>query len=141
MWKRFPLGVTVLGAIGAILIVLEGVFFVGTLDYIPPAFIFGYGVTVSAATMGLIAIIEGSLALCLMLLVYAEPGAHVLVGIGAISLALLSLFTGGGFLLGALILWVSGAVTIYFGLREGEPETVASPADRFEDDEPARTVG
>jgi hypothetical protein len=135
MWKRYPLGATVLGATGAILIVLEGVLFVGLSWSIPAGSIFGNGLGSSTATMGIVAIVEGGLALGLMLLVYAQPRLHTFVGIGAITVSLLSLFSGGGFLLGALLLWVGGAVAIYFGLERDVPEYIERPADHFDDEE------
>jgi hypothetical protein len=138
--RRYPFGATVLGAIGAMLIVLEGIFFVADGPNITPAHIFGYGLAISAAGMGIIAIIEGCLALGLLLFVYAEPGGATLVGIGTISLALLSLFIGGGFLLGALLLWAGGVMAIFYGLEHRAPEALNGPADLFEDEEPARTT-
>lgn len=135
MEKGYPFGATVLGAVGAILIVLEGVWLTSTGNpFMPTSWpVFALGLSVSTSAMAILSILFGGLGLALTLLVYLWPDVHTFTGIGTITIASLSLFTGGGFLLGALLLWVGGILAIYFG-RASFPEEVARPPDRFDDD-------
>lgn len=136
MRTTYPLGATVLGAVGALLIVLEGVFLtVAGSSLMPISWtVFALSTTVSTSVVAAVTIGLGGLALALTLLVYLWPETHTFGGIGMISIASLSLFSGGGLLLGALMLWVGGVLAIYFGRQTGIPEDVARPQDRFEDD-------
>lgn len=132
----YPLGATVLGAVGAILIVLEGVSLTGSTNSFVPInwTIFALSTTVSTSVVAAFTIFLGGLALALTLLVYLWPEGHTFAGIGTISIASLSLYSGGGFLLGALLLWVGGVLAIYFGRQRGYSEETARPPDRFEND-------
>lgn len=135
MQKGYPLGATVLGAVGAMLIVLEGVSLTSPSGPFMPTNwpVFALGLSVSTTALAIFSIVLGSLGLAFTLLVYLWPDAHTFSGIGAITIALLSLFSGGGFLLGALLLWLGGVLAIYFGLRTSFPEEMARPPDRFVD--------
>lgn len=141
--KGYPLGATILGAVGAILILLEGVFLTGAGNSFLPSswLVFALGTSVSTSVVAIVTIFLGGLALAFTLLVYLWPEAHTFAGIGAITIASLSLLSGGGFLLGALLLWVGGVLAIYFGLRTSFPEETARPVDRFEGDGEPRPVG
>jgi hypothetical protein len=118
--RSYPLGAFVIGAAGAVLIVLEGVYImtIGVSlagnDLIPTGLL-----VTSFEQLGVLTVIGGALALGLMLLVYARPNTHTFVGVGTISLGVLSLFSGGGFLLGAFLLWAGGVMAVYRGLRSG----------------------
>lgn len=136
MRSGYPFGATVLGALGAILILLEGVYLSGTRNSFLPInwTVFALSTTVSTSVVAAFTIFLGGLALALMLLVYLWPEARTLAGIGTISIASLSIFSGGGFLLGALLLWVGGVLSIYHRRPTGFPEETTRPPDRLEDD-------
>ncbi len=143
MQKGYPLGATVLGSVGAILIVLEGVFLTGTGNsFLPSGWpVFALGTSVSTVVVAILTIFLGCLALAFTLFVYLWPEAHTFAGIGTITIASLSLFSGGGFLLGALLLWVGGVLAIYFGLRTSVPKETVRPPDRFDEDAKPRPMG
>jgi hypothetical protein len=110
----YPFGAVVLSFAGALLILLEGVYLVSTRvnapfnDFVPSG-----PLIPSVQVLGSLACIEGAAILALALWVYTQPEFHTVVGIGSLTIALLSLYSGGGFLAGATLAWVGGILAIY----------------------------
>jgi hypothetical protein len=67
----------------------------------------------SPQVSGSIVFIEGALLLALSLIALAWRGWHRSVGVGALTIGLLSLFSGGGFLVGAFLAYFGGIIAIY----------------------------
>jgi hypothetical protein len=129
----YPFGAVVLSFAGALLIILEGVYLVAARvnapfnDFVPTGLLIP-----SAQTLGFLACLEGAAILGLALWVYAQPEFHTVVGIGSLTIALLSLYSGGGFLAGATLAWVGGILAIYH--RAGSSAAgVFTPEDLEED--------
>ncbi|HTP53838.1 MAG TPA: zinc ribbon domain-containing protein [Thermoplasmata archaeon] len=99
-----------LSAVGAVLVFLEGVYLtmvsnaVSRLGYLSLS-----GVIAELAAVGIVA---GMLVFVLALVAYSNPDAHTGCGIAILSVSLLSLFGGGGFLVGALLGSVGGILAI-----------------------------
>lgn len=108
----YPVGAAVLNVVGGLLMMLEGVYFAAYGSSIPSG-----SLIPSLRVSGYLAVVEGALVLGLGLLVFTWPSWHRVVGIGSISLGLLSLFSGGGFLLGAFLAWIGGVIAIYHAPR------------------------
>ncbi|MGP8158058.1 MAG: DUF6114 domain-containing protein [Thermoplasmata archaeon] len=110
----YPFGAVLLNFAGALLIILEGVYLVSSHvnapfnDFVPTGLLIP-----SAQALGYLACLEGAAILVLALWAYAQPEFHTVVGIGSLTLALLSLYSGGGFLAGATLAWVGGILAIY----------------------------
>lgn len=110
----YPLGAAILSAAGALLIVLEGIYLLSsrgipsTNGFYPSDFLIP-----SVQVAANIALLEGAVALGLALMVYERPRSDTFVGVALLTIALLSLFIGGGFLLGAMLVYVGGIMAIY----------------------------
>jgi hypothetical protein len=129
----YPFGAVVLTFAGALLIVLEGIYLVLSHvsaplnDFVPTGLLIP-----SVQVLGFLACVEGGAILGLALWVYAQPEFHTVAGIGSLTIALLSLYSGGGFLAGATLAWVGGILAIYH--RPGPSFAGAySPEDLAED--------
>ncbi|MFZ0891883.1 MAG: hypothetical protein WB778_10155 [Thermoplasmata archaeon] len=100
----YPLGAVVPLVVAAISMMLEGIYLIAyrwspnVLWLVPSGFL-----TPTPYVSGSIAMVEGIFLLVLSLIALAWRGWHRSVGVGALTLGLLSLFSGGGFLIGAFL--------------------------------------
>ena len=101
--------------VGALLMMLEGVLFAAygggwqSVGLIPSG-----GFIPSVQTSGYLLFVEGALLLVLLLGVLNSPSTHRFVGVAALTLGLLSLFSGGGFLVGAATAYLGGVLAVFF---------------------------
>ncbi len=127
-----PVGVCVLSAFGGALIFFEGLFaWVGALQLDS-----GYGATTfgTPPAVGPLGLVLGVFTIALAFALLVNPRNHTGLGIGLITFALLSLFFGGGFFLGALFAYAGGVLAILLTPRPGPP--VTAPAIESELDDP-----
>jgi Family of unknown function (DUF6114) len=122
-----PQGAAFLIGIGAMFVVLEGLFFlfVGTFAVGPTYGVLG-GALISA---GFADAIVGALLFGVALLTSAEPHHHVANGLLAIVLVVLSLLFGfGGFFIGAFLALVGALWAIFWTPRGGPVVVTVTPA-------------
>ncbi len=127
-----PVGVCILSAFGGALIFFEGLFaWVGALQLD-----FGYGATSfgTPPTVGPLGCLLGVFTIALAFALLLIPRSHTGLGIGLVTFALLSLFFGGGFFLGALFAYAGGVLAILVAPRAGPP--VPAPSIESELDDP-----
>ncbi|MGP8077856.1 MAG: hypothetical protein ACLQD8_03975 [Thermoplasmata archaeon] len=108
-------GATILGLAGAGLIGLQSLYTLLVAGSVP--FSLEISVPWFTPVAGTLGAIDASVLAAVSLLLYFWPRAHVGLGIALITFSVLSLNSGGGFLLGALLAYVGGVVAI--GLRPG----------------------
>ena len=109
--------------VAAILMMLEGVYFIAYGSTISFSSIIPSGATIpSLYVSGYLAFLEGALLLVLAVIAVSWRGSHRLVGVGSLTIGLLSLFSGGGFLIGAALAYVGGIIAVYHS-----PPTLATP--------------
>jgi hypothetical protein len=109
--SRIPLGAIALAFLGGFLILLEGAVYLVlgiSVDALSTA-----GNGTPSPGVGLLAILFGSVILVLSGVVIAIPGAHRGLGLAILTLSLVSLPLGGGFLLGTLVGWVGGVAILF----------------------------
>ncbi|MGP8072639.1 MAG: hypothetical protein ACLPZM_05870 [Thermoplasmata archaeon] len=134
--RRYPTAMALPLVVAAVTMMLEGVYFVAYYAGTPSsAFIPSGSLVPSLYVSGFLVFLEGAFILGLALLVLTGPSWNRLVGIGAISLGLLSLFSGGGFLVGAVLAWFGGIFAIYY-IPSPTPATPARPEAEVLDDDP-----
>jgi hypothetical protein len=131
----YPIGAVGLSVVGAIFLELEGIYvsllggsFSLTNDLVPSG-----PLVPSPAVLGVLALVEAAVALALAVLVYTSPGTHTFAGIASLTVALLSLYSGGGFLIGAFLVYVGGVIAVYHGT--GRRRRPPVPAELEESDE------
>ena len=106
----------------AVLMMLEGLYLVAYGSNLTFSTLIPSGSTIpSLYYSGYVAFLEGVLVLVLAIVAVAWRGWHRFAGVGSITLGLLSLFSGGGFLLGAFLAYVGGVIAVYHN-----PVSVAS---------------
>jgi hypothetical protein len=118
-------------AVGAVLIALEGLYLVvagPTTSYFG-SLATGGTFVVSTTALGVLAVLAGLSGSGLAAMVSARPDHHTFVGGASLTIALLSLFAGGGFLLGAALLYVGGCLALYY-----RPAPALSPQEDAPDD-------
>jgi hypothetical protein len=121
--SRYPRGAVVPLLIGALLMMLEGVYLIAYGSSITFSALIPAGATIpSLYVSGYLAFVEGALLLVLSMMAVAWRGAHRFVGVGSLTIGLLSLFSGGGFWIGAAFAYVGGVIAIYH-----TPTSAASP--------------
>ena len=132
----YPVGAVLLSAIGACLLELEGVYLslLGGSTPLTGGLVPASATGTSPEVLGVLALVEATVVLALSFLVYTSPGTHLFVGVAGLTIALLSLYSGGGFLIGAFLIYVGGVVTIYH--RPGRRPRPAPPIapEEVEDD-------
>jgi hypothetical protein len=135
MRSSYPAAAAVPLVIASISMMLEGVYFAAYGGGLPgSAFIPSGSLIPPLQVSGYFAFLEGAVILFLSLVVLAWPGWHLLVGIGSITLGLLSLFSGGGFLAGAVLAYIGGIIAIYHTPRHAAPNEVDLAMEIIEDD-------
>jgi len=117
-----PLIASALAGAGAVLVAVEAAFLVlYPTNYTAPR-LGTYNLSVES--LGVMAFVEAAVLLAAAVGLYLSPRSHLELGVVAITIALLSLYAGGGFFLGALLGYFGGMLAIFH-----EPEqTVAAPA-------------
>ncbi|MFZ1023636.1 MAG: hypothetical protein WAN87_05835 [Thermoplasmata archaeon] len=131
-----PLGAVVPLAVAAISMTLEGIYLMAyrwspnVLWLVPSSFL-----SPSPYVSGSIALTGGAILLALALVALAWRGWHRSVGVGALTLGLLSLFSGGGFFIGAFLAYFGGVIAIYHTPPPGR-SSVAGPSPDSPDYDP-----
>jgi hypothetical protein len=91
-----------------------------------------YGIAVALPTLGAIGGFESAVLLGASLLLYEFPHLHSTAGVALLTFALLSLFSGGGFILGALCGYVAGLLALSFSpgpRRRPTPESLREASE------------
>ena len=125
-----PTGATVLGAAGGVLIALQSLYLAVYGNYLTP---FGWsGLSISGNALGGVGLLESTAIVALSVLLYAMPYRHAMIGVGMVTFALLSLASGGGFVIGAFLAWVAGVMGVMLfpaPRRQPSPESIREAAD------------
>jgi hypothetical protein len=121
----------VLGITGAVLIALESIYQIAygsslvTLN--------GLGLAYSVRTLGVFGAFESVLLVVFCVLLFEYPHLHKTCGVALLTLAVLSLFSGGGLLLGTLCSYVAGVLSVFLFPVPRRRPTAASLRDSAED--------
>lgn len=100
--------------VAAILMMIEGIYFVAYGSSVTYNVLIPSGLLVpSLYVSGYIAFLEGALVLALALIALTWRGWHRFVGVGCLTIGLLSLFSGGGFFVGAVVAYIGGIIAVY----------------------------
>ena len=104
-------GALVMAVIGALLIFFQslGLVFVGALV---PALTWG-DLGLSFGVLGWFGILVALLLVALSVWLYSAPEQHLILGVGMLTLAVLSLYSGGGLILGFLLSYVGSLLAIF----------------------------
>jgi len=110
-------GAVLIGIVGAILVLLQSSYLalLGSSVPLTPTL---YGIGLSLQAIGWLGLAEGAALVLFAVLLSFNPHRHMWAGIGLMTLGLVSLYGGGGFVLGALLCWVAGLLAIM--ARPGE---------------------
>ena len=124
-------GPAVLGAFGGTLVALQSIYLVAYGDYLAPVAWTGW--ISSGQTLGGLGLLESAALFGLAFWLLRQPHHHVLLGIGSLTIALISLFSGGGFWLGALCAYVAGVMAIRLSPEPHRPPDPASVREAEDD--------
>lgn len=123
-----PILAFLLTLIGAILMIVEGIFLTvvgsaaGTAGFASAATLLG--------DLGFLGGLFGFIVLLLAIALFRNPYSHVGYGIAILILSLLSLFGGGGFILGLILGMVGGIMAIIFSPEQDDlPPSLAPVPD------------
>jgi hypothetical protein len=121
----------VLCIVGALLILVQSVdlVLVGRFFQSPTWGVLGVSITVLGGFGILLAILLEIFAMAL----YFAPNRHLTLGVGMMTFSLLSLYSGGGVILGFLLCYVAGLIAIFATppsvVRGGTPVVAPEAAD------------
>lgn len=125
-------GAMVLCIVGAGLILVQGVYdlALGSLLQSP---LFG-ALTISAQVLGAYGVLDAIVLEVLAAALYFAPQRHLTVGVGMMTFALLSIYAGGGLLLGAFLCYMASLIAIFATVpATPRPSEVALPPEAAED--------
>lgn len=105
---RFPLAGIGIASLGTFLVGFNGL-----ADGITGFALFPFVTGLDSAIGGWLTLAGALVAGCLAVMLWASPAQHTFVGIAWITIATLALNTGGGFILGSLLLYVGGLLAVY----------------------------
>jgi hypothetical protein len=108
---------------GSVLVLIEGVYLAAYGTASPYSYPSPLGLVLPTTPVaGVLSAIGGAIGLALGALVVARPDYHTLVGAGSLTIGLLTVYAGGGFLIGSTLLYVGGLLALYY---EPQPVSVA----------------
>lgn len=125
-------GAMVLCMVGAALILLQGVYdlALGSLLESP---LFGV-LSVPAQAIGAFGVFTAIVLEVLALALYFEPHRHLALGVGIMTVALLSLFAGGGLLLGTFLCYAGSLIAIFASVpAKPRAKEVSLPPEAMDD--------
>ncbi|HZY92446.1 MAG TPA: hypothetical protein VFG07_06720 [Thermoplasmata archaeon] len=130
--QEIPIGACLLTVLGGAFILLEGAAeLVGAVAFGPSL---TTGVGIDLAGIGGLNAFEGLLLILLAFALLFNPRNHTGIGIGVLTFAMLSLLTGGGFYLGALLAYFGGVLGILFAYRPvASPNVALERIEEFDD--------
>jgi len=130
-WTR-PGATAALGLAAALLVALQSTGLLLVSGLTRPSDVGSLGVTLGG--IAVVGIMEAIVLGAVSILAYLSPQSHVELGVLIVTMALLSLYVGGGFFLGTLLGWVAGVLAIFYEPRKILLQPVRAPVPEIEDD-------
>ncbi len=124
-----PTGPFILALIGGLLVLIDGVvvFLFGISGFIGRYHEFIPGIRPVIASIGIWGIICAIVTLASVLMLNRQPDQHALWGILIIVFSVLSLASGGGFIIGLILGIIGGIWALIWKPQEKKTEAVGSP--------------
>jgi len=128
-----PVAASVLGSAGALLLAAEGALLILYPGHYSAPNLGGVGLTVGG--LGVMAFAEAIVLIVVSAGAYLSPKSHLEFGVIMLTMAVLSLYTGGGFFLGALLGYVGGILAVFHDPAQVPVEPAHPPAKEVEAEE------
>ena len=125
-------GALVICTLGVALILVQSIYDIVFSS--PPAATLGGTLSISAAVVGVVGLVGAVLMEVLGIAIYFAPERHRVLGVGIMTLSLLSFYSGGGYLLGGFLCYVASLIAIFASIRTAaRPARFSLPAEAAED--------